>query len=174
MEDGSIQEADRRRPNRLFAGGPSLWRPALAGTALALVLVTAGGFYMRPTARAKRLLRGAGLPELPVSAKAIRLERQGLGTGRAYLRFSPSIEDAEDFFARGVPDLTTEPVPMRSLHFGPRSPSWMQWGTSVDGRVVHFMRNSTSVWLAIDDRRGTIYVGVVETGPSWFHRLWRR
>jgi hypothetical protein len=136
-----------------------------------LVLALALLLFVQPRARANRLLRSAGLPPLPASVRDLRIERRGFGTGRGALRFSTSPEAAHAFLRASPVTALDDPVPMAHLRFGRQSPLWMQWGGHVDGRLWHTSRNDASVWLAIDDGSGTIYVAVFETQPPWFRRL---
>jgi len=161
------------RTGRTLAGVPTRAKLVAGIIGLGLVLPAALLLYMRPTVRANRLLRNAGLPRLPTSAQGLQVERHGLGTGRGFLRFFTSAGDAARFVADSPLGLGDEAASMANLHFGPRSPSWMQWGTAVEGRVYHFVRDDASVWLAIDDGSNMIYVGVFEIRPPWFRRLLR-
>ena len=64
--------------------------------------------------------------------------------------------------------------PLRTLYYGPRSPTWMHWDSSVNDRMYHISRSNASVWLDIDDDSNAIYVSVHESQPAWFRRLLRR
>jgi hypothetical protein len=143
----------------------------LAGSGLAVLL--SGVAFMRPTVRANRLCRDAGFGPLPASADRVRMKHRGrvVGTPSTYLRFQATPADARLLFERSGIDPNNEPVPMRRLHFGPKSPSWMQWGDSVNGWIWHIDRRNASVWLAIDEDSGTVYIGVHPRRPAWLRRL---
>lgn len=152
-------------------------RRLLVGMAgAALVLLLCGVLLLRPTVRANRTCRDAGFGGLPASAREVRIEHRGplFSTQGIYLRFRVTPEDARSFFERGGIDSANESVPMRTLRFGVKSPSWMQWDESVNGRFYHINRRNASVWLAIDDDSNTIYLGVHESRPAWFRRLLRQ
>jgi len=142
---------------------------AIAAVAALLVWVV----FMRPTARANRVLHDAGLGRLPKSASALHVKRRGFvfGTASRYVRFQTTAQDAAQFLEQSQIDPANEPVPMRTLHYGPKSPIWMHWGTSVNGRMYHIGEDNASVWLAIDEDSNTIYVSLHESRPAWFRRL---
>lgn len=140
--------------------------------AVALAVLLCWAWWTRPTARVNRLLAGVGLGRLPPSAEHLIVDRQGRLSGhrRTFARFHASAEDIAHFVGAGTTS-TDDPVPMRSIHFGPRTPSWMQWNTTVDGRMYHFKKPGASVWLAIDDGSHTVYLGVYASHPQWLERL---
>jgi len=140
--------------------------------AVAAVVLLSWAWWMRPAARVDRLLAGVGLGRLPSSAEHLIVDRQGRLSGhrRTFVRFHASAEDIAHFVGAGTANTDT-PVPMRSIHFGPSVPSWMQWGTTVDGRMYHFRTARASVWLAIDDGADTVYLGVYAHHPQWLQRL---
>ena len=140
--------------------------------ALALVVLLSWALRMRPAARVDRLLEGLGLGRLPPSAGSLILDKQGRlsGNRRIFARFNASAEDIGSFVAAGTTNVD-EPVPMRSIHFGPRVPHWMQWDTTVNGRMYHFRTARASVWLAIDDGANMVYLGVYASHPEWLERL---
>jgi hypothetical protein len=143
----------------------------VTGVAVALLLVWV--LFLRPTARANRMLRSAGLGRLPESACELHVKRRGFafGTASVYVRFQTTVEDANLFFEQSRIDPANEPTPMRTLHHGSRSPAWMHWDTSVNGRMYHISGRSASAWLAIDDDSHTVYVSLHESQPAWFRRL---
>ena len=143
----------------------------VAGAAVVLLLVWV--LFLRPTARANRALRGAGLGHLPESACELHVERRGFafGTASMYVRFQTTAEDAHLFIEHSGIDPANEPTPMRTLHYGPRSPAWMHWDAEVNGRMYHIGGRNASIWLAIDDDSHTFYIGVHESQPAWFRRL---
>lgn len=142
----------------------------LVAAALAVLLLWA--WWARPAARVDRLLTGLGLGGLPPSAEHLLVDRQGRRSGhrRTLVRFHASSEEIARFVDTGTTN-AHGPVPMRSIHFGPSVPSWMRWGTTVDGRMYHFRTARASVWLAIDDGAGTVYLGVYAHHPQWLQRL---
>lgn len=138
-----------------------------------LVLLSCWVVFMRPTMRAGRICRDAGFGPLPASADQVHMKHRHLlfGTRSAYLRFQATPDDIACFFERSGIDPNNEPAPMRTLHFGTKSPSWMQWDDSADGSIYHVNRSSASVWLAIEDDLHTVYIGVHYSRPVWFRRL---
>jgi len=128
---------------------------------------------MRPATRVNRLFSTCDLARLPPSARDLLIERQGrlFGTRAIYVRFEASAEGIARFFEESSTTTADGPAPMASLSFGPRSPAWMTWETTVQGRMYHWTPDRASVWLAIDEQSHTVYVGVFESRPSWLRRL---
>ncbi len=153
----------RTRKRLLLAG--------LAGSGLVVLLCWV--VFLRPTVRANRICRDAGFGPLPASADQVHMKHRGrvVGTRSIYLRFQTTPEDARLFIEHSGIDPNNEPVPMRTLRFGTKSPPWMQWDDSVNGRIWHVNRRSASVWLAIDDDLSTVYIGLHHYRPAWFRRL---
>jgi hypothetical protein len=133
----------------------------------------------RPTVRANRLCRDAGFGRLPASAQDLHIERRGppFTTQRSYLRFQVTAEDAASFFERtGIDpnDPNEEPGSMQIVRFTDKSPTWMQWGDPINGRIYLVNRRASHVWLAIDDDSHTIYVAVYESRSVWLRWLLER
>jgi hypothetical protein len=151
-------------------------RLLLAGITGTAVVLLCGVLLLRPTVRANRTCRDAGFGGLPASARDLHIVHRGppFSTQSIYLRFRVTAEDARAFLERGGIGPADESTSMQTVGFGVKGPSWMQWDESADGRLYHINRSSASVWLAIDDASGTIYMGVFEFRPVWFRRLLRR
>jgi hypothetical protein len=138
-----------------------------------LLLVVCGAIFMRPVARVNRLLPTVELSRMPSAARNLLVQRQRrfFATRVTYIRF----EAPADGVARFVKDSSTAtadgPAPMASLSFGPRCPPWMIWDTTAQGRMYHWVLDSASVWLAVDDESHTVYVGVFESRSPWLRRL---
>jgi len=141
-----------------------------AALVLVVLLLCLAG-YLRPAARLNRLLTAVGSSRLPNSTENLTIERQdrALGIQRIYVRFNATPDDIADFLDRSPVDVN-DAVPMATLHFGPKAPSWMRWGTP-DGRVYHFKGGEASFWLAIDDSSNTVYMCIFEVRPAWLRQL---
>ncbi len=145
----------------------------VGSVALGLVLLVAGYAFLRPTARLNRLFDSMGLARLPASIRNLQIGKRGrfLGTRTLYIRFEADPNDAARFVQDSPMTVDNEPVPLRNISFGPRSPVWMTWNDSVVGRMYHGSPENSSVWLAIDDEASIVYVGVFEFRPRWLRRL---
>jgi len=141
--------------------------------ALGLALLVAGYAFLRPTARLNRLFDAMGLARLPASTRNLQIGKRArfLGTQTLYIRFEADPNDAARFVQDSPMTVDNEPTPLRNISFGPRSPAWMTWSDSVVGRMYHGSPENSSVWLAIDDETGTVYVGVFEFRPRWLRRF---
>lgn len=138
-----------------------------------LVLLLLWSVCMRRSARANRVLAGAGLGRLPDSAKNLMINRKGglFDAKVLFVCFNAPEADIADFANGGAVAAAGEPLPLGSFHLGPRFSSWMKWDTATRGRVYHFDRGSTSTWLAIDDGSSAIYVYVFHHRTGWLNKL---
>ncbi len=145
----------------------------VASLAVGLMLLLLAFLSQRPTARLNRLFGAVGLARLPSSARHLQTARRGrfFGTQTLYIRFEADANDAARFVADCPMTIDNEPVPLANISFGPRCPAWMTWDATVAGRMYHGSPENASVWLAIDDEAGTIYVGVFEFRPLWLRRF---
>ena len=147
-----------------------------AAATLLLGLLICWAIYMRPSARASRLLDVVGFGGLPVSARSVFIEHQGRSIGRAviFIRFDTTAEDIECLIERGQVDGPNEPVALRCFRFGPKSPFAGEWDGTAAGRVYHVQRDNASVWLAINDEAKAVYMAVFEYRAPWLERLMQR
>ncbi|UCD48823.1 MAG: hypothetical protein JSW27_14960 [Phycisphaerales bacterium] len=144
------------------------------GSLIAVVLLVVGGaVYMRPAARVNRLLTGAGLSRMPLTAENLLAHRRKrfLTTRATYLRFEAPADSIAQFLRDSSMATADGPAPMASLSFGPRCPQWMVWETTAEGRIYHWTLDRTSVWLAVDDESHVVYVGVFESQIPWLRRI---
>ena len=147
-----------------------------AAAALLLGLLVCSAIYMRPRARANRLLHVTGFGKLPVSVRSVFFEHQDRSFGRAaiFMRFDTTAEHVERLIQHGRVNEPNEPVALRSFRFGPKSPFAGEWNGTATGRVYHVQRNNASVWLAVNDDTKTVYMAVFEYRAPWLERLMQR
>jgi hypothetical protein len=79
--------------------------------------------------------------------------------------------DIVNFLDISLNDPRDEPVPLASFHLGPKLSSWMKWDSASDGRVYHFGRSNTSIWLAVDDGADAIYLYIFRHSPDWLYKF---
>lgn len=148
-------------------------RVILGAFAIVLLLIVGGALYLRPVARANRLLTGVGLSPVPASAENLLVHRRRrfLATDVTYVRFGASVDGVAQFLAASALPMVDDSASMGTLSFGPRCPEWMEWETTAQGRMYHWTLERTSVWLAVDDETHIVYIGVFESQAPWLQRL---
>jgi hypothetical protein len=130
--------------------------------------------YRQPPARITRVLSGFGLGRLPDSAENLTLERKkgdSLGTQVIFIGFNASETDIFNFLNSILNGTADEPGLLSSFHLGPELSSWMKWDVAANGRVYHFDRTNTSIWLAVDDESDAIYLYLFLHSPEWLYRF---
>jgi len=142
--------------------------------AAAIVLLLLWNSYRQPSARINRVLSGLGLARLPDSAENLIIEKKKgdfLGTQVIFIGFNASETDIFNFLNSSLISPVDEPGILASFHLGSEFSSWMKWDATADGRVYHFDRTSTSIWLVVDDESNAVYTYLFLHSPDWIYKL---
>jgi hypothetical protein len=137
-------------------------------------LVLLWNFYWRASSQIDRILGGFDLGRLPESAENLIIEKEKRGlfsTHITFIGFTASETDIFSFLNTSLDDPRDEPVALASFHLGPKLSSWMKWDSASDGRVYHFDRYNTSIWLAVDDGSDGIYIYMFRHSPNWLYKF---
>ena len=139
-----------------------------------LVLLVLWYFYGRLPARINRTLAGFDLERLPDSAENLIIDKKkdGFFSSQAiFIGFNASETDIINFLNNSLDSTENEPGSLASFHLGPELSSWMKWDITADGRVYHFDRSDTSIWLAVDDQSNAVYLYMFLHNPELLYKL---
>jgi len=142
--------------------------------AVMVFLVLLWNFYLWPSSQINRILGGFDLARLPNSAENLIIEKEKRGlfsTHITFIGFTASETDIINFLNISLNDPIDEPGVLASFHLGPKLTSWMKWDNASDGRVYHFDRNNTSIWLVVDDGSNAIYLYMFRHSPDWLNKF---
>ena len=140
----------------------------------AIVLFLLWHFYGRQEVRINRILAGSSLGMLPDSAESLIIDKKKDGffsTQIIFIGFNASETDIISFINNSPGCTVNEPGSLASFHLGPELSSWKKWDNTADGRVYHFDRSNTSIWLVVDDQANAIYLYMFLHNPGWFYKL---
>jgi len=146
----------------------------ILAVAIIVFLFLLWNFYWRPSSQINRILEGFDLARLPNSAENLIFEKEKRGlssTHITFIGFTASETDIINFLDISLNDPRDEPAALASFHLGPKLSSWMKWDSASDGRVYHFDRSNTSIWLAVDDGADAIYLYMFRHSPDWLHKF---
>ena len=139
-----------------------------------LVLLVLWQFYGRLEVRINRTLAGFDLGRLPDSAENLIIEKKkdGFFSSQAiFIGFNASETGIINFLNNSISGTVDEPGSIASFHLGPDLSSWMKWDITADGRLYHFDRSNTSIWLVVDDQSNAIYLYMFLHNPEWLYKI---